>query len=103
MSQIPETIAAVLVPIILFIGLPWLIFHYVTKWKSNATLTREDENLLDELHELARRCDERIVTIERIMNAENPNWRAVTCDPAEIGIEDALESRQASDTIRRIK
>ena len=24
----------------LFIGLPWLIFHYITKWKTAATLTR---------------------------------------------------------------
>ena len=33
----------VLIPIvvvgILFIGLPWLIFHYITKWKTAATLT----------------------------------------------------------------
>ena len=27
---------------ILFIGLPWLIFHYVTKWKTQASLTTED-------------------------------------------------------------
>ena len=59
----------------LFIGLPWLIFHYITKWKSNATLTGADEKLLDELHEAARRLDDRICTIERIMTAENPNWR----------------------------
>lgn len=72
----------------IFIGLPWLIFHYVTKWKTQGSLTREDENLLDELHELARRLDERIVTIERIMTAENPNWRQVAADPASIGIED---------------
>ncbi|HEX8216044.1 MAG TPA: envelope stress response membrane protein PspB [Allosphingosinicella sp.] len=72
----------------LFIGLPWLIFHYVTKWKSAATLTTEDENLLDELHDLARRLDERMCTIERIMTAENPEWRAVACDPANLGIED---------------
>jgi phage shock protein B len=99
MSQLPQIIAAMS----LFLGLPWMIFHYVTKWKSKATLTHEDENLLDELHELARRCDERICTIERIMNAENPNWRSIGCDPAAIGIEDARESRQARDTIRRIK
>jgi phage shock protein B len=98
-SQLPQIIAALSV----FLGLPWMIFHYITKWKSNATLTREDETLLDELHELARRCDERIGTIERIMNAENPNWRAVTCDPAETGIEDSREPRQTRDTIRRIK
>lgn len=69
--------------VILFLGLPWLIFHYVTQWKKNATLTREDENLLDELHDLARRLDERMCSIERIMSAENPNWRSIACDPAD--------------------
>ena len=49
--------------VVLFIGLPWLIFHYITKWKSQATLTAEDENLLDELHEMARRLDDRVATV----------------------------------------
>ena len=70
---------AILIPLtivpILFIGLPWLIFHYVTKSKQAATLTHGDEKLLDELHEMARRIDDRMCTIERIMDAENPNWR----------------------------
>ena len=69
----------VLIPAIaittLFIGLPWLIFHYITKWKQSATLTQGDEKLLDELHDAARRLDDRLCTIERIMTAENPNWR----------------------------
>ena len=60
---------------ILFIGLPWLIFHYITKWKTAKTLTDDDEKLLDGLHEAARRLDDRLCTIERIMTAENPNWR----------------------------
>jgi phage shock protein B len=59
----------------LFLGLPWLIFHYVTKWKTAATLTSGDEKLLDDLHDAARRLDDRLCTIERIMTAENPNWR----------------------------
>ena len=82
---------------ILFIGLPWIIFHYITKWKGAATLTTEDENLLDELHDLARRLDDRMCSIERIMTAENPNWRALTCDPAATGIQDQLQE------MRRIK
>jgi phage shock protein B len=69
----------VLIPAIaittIFIGLPWLIFHYVTKWKTAATLTTGDEKLLDELHDAARRLDDRLCTIERIMTAENPDWR----------------------------
>ena len=59
----------------IFVGLPWLIFHFVTKWKQAATLTGSDEKLLDELHDAARRLDDRLCTIERIMSAENPNWR----------------------------
>lgn len=60
----------------IFIGLPWLVFHYVTKWKSAATITREDEKLLDELHDLARRLDDRMETIERIIAADDPLWKA---------------------------
>ena len=59
----------------IFIGLPWVIFHYITKWKTAATLTSGDEKLLDELHDAARRLDDRLCTIERIMTAENPDWR----------------------------
>ena len=59
----------------LLVVLPWMIFHYVTKWKSAARLTGSDEKLLDELHDAARRLDDRLCTIERIMTAENPNWR----------------------------
>jgi phage shock protein B len=70
-----ENLIPLLAIVTLFIGLPWLIFHYVTKWKTAATLTSGDEKLLDELHDAARRLDDRLCTIERIMTAENPNWR----------------------------
>ena len=60
---------------ILFIGLPWLVFHYITRWKTAARLTGSDEKLLDELNDAARRLDDRLCTIERIMTAENPAWR----------------------------
>ena len=70
-----EVLIPAIVCLILFIGLPWLIFHYVTKWKSAARLTGSDEKLLDELHDAARRLDDRLCSIERIMTAENPDWR----------------------------
>jgi phage shock protein B len=59
----------------LFIGLPWVIFHYITKWKTAATITGEDEKLLDELHYLARQLEERLQTVERIIAADNPDFR----------------------------
>jgi phage shock protein B len=81
-----EVMVALIVGMVV-IGLPWLIFHYITKWKSAATLTSEDENLLDELHDAARRLDDRLCSIERILTAENPNWRASACDPV-LGLDD---------------
>ena len=87
----------------LFIGLPWLIFHYVTKWKQAATLTGADEKLLDDLHELARRLDDRLCTIERIMTAENPNWRQQCLPGSTAQIADELEqSRSRSRSRSRI-
>jgi phage shock protein B len=98
---------AIIIPIvivpILFLGLPWLIFHYITKWKSQAVLTGADERLLDELHDIARRLDERVCTVERIMTAENPNWRAVACDPATLGIEGRVSPEPHSVSNRPLR
>jgi phage shock protein B len=60
---------------VLFIGLPWLVLHYLSRWKSGNGLTREDEMLLDDLHDMARRLDQRLETIERILAAEDPDWK----------------------------
>jgi phage shock protein B len=59
----------------LFIGLPWLVLHYLTKWKSGRGISQQDEMLLDDLHEMARRLDGRLESIERIIAADNPNWK----------------------------
>ncbi|WP_242146263.1 MULTISPECIES: envelope stress response membrane protein PspB [unclassified Sphingomonas] len=59
----------------LFVGAPWVILHYVTKWKQAPKITNEDEKLLDELHLLARRLEDRLQTVERIIAADNPDWR----------------------------
>jgi phage shock protein B len=68
----------VLVPVfvvgMLFIGLPWLVLHYVTRWKTAATLTNDDERMLGDMHELARRLEDRLDTVERLVAQDNPEW-----------------------------
>jgi phage shock protein B len=86
---------------ILFIGLPWLIFHYITKWKTAATLSSGDEKLLDELHDMARRLDDRICSIERIMTAENPNWRQQCLPEPTRSLESTSDIDHELSTIRR--
>ena len=64
----------VVVPAI-FLGLPWIIMHYITKWKTAATITTDDEQLLEELYNLAKRLDERMDTVERLVASDNPEFR----------------------------
>jgi phage shock protein B len=60
----------------LFIGLPWIVLHYITKWRQAPKITNEDEKLLDELYSLARRLEDRVSTVERIVAADHPDWKA---------------------------
>lgn len=64
---------AFFIPLFLM-GTIWIIFHYVTKWKTAATITTDDEVLLDELYQLARRLDDRMDTVERLVAADNPDF-----------------------------
>ena len=59
----------------LFIGLPWLILHYITRWKTAATITTDDETLLEELYNLAKRLDARMDTVERLVASDNPEFK----------------------------
>ena len=59
----------------IFLGLPWIIMHYITKWKTAATITNDDEHLLDELYQLAKRLDERMDTVERLVASDNADFK----------------------------
>ena len=64
----------IIIPAI-FLGLPWIIMHYITKWKTAATITTDDEHLLEELYSLAKRLDERMDTVERLVASDNPDFK----------------------------
>jgi len=53
----------------------WIIFHYVTKMKTAKGLTPEDETMLTEVWESTKKMEDRIVTLERILDIESPSWR----------------------------
>jgi len=81
----PEGMLAI---VAIFIGLPWIIFHYVTKWKTAATITTDDESLLEELYQLAKRLDERMDTVERLVAADNPEFK-----PARIQADREIDNQ----------
>jgi len=79
--------AIVIVPAIV-LGLPWIIFHYITKWKTAATITSDDETLLEELYQLAKRLDERMDTVERLVASDNPEFK-----PARIQADREIDNQ----------
>lgn len=70
-----DDIGPIFAVVSIFIALPWLILHYMTKWKTAATITTDDEVLLEELYQLARRLDERMDTVERLVANDDPAFQ----------------------------
>ena len=69
-------LATLAVILFLTIGLPlWLVLHFVTLWKQSREISRDDEQMLEELWALSQRLDDRIETLERILDDDHPTWR----------------------------
>lgn len=63
--------AVFFIPLFLM-GTIWVVLHYMTKWKTAPTITADDEVLLEELYNLAKRLDERMDTVERLVASDDP-------------------------------
>ena len=63
-----ETLAIIFMTVVAPI---WIISHYVSKARSSKGLTPEDESMMSEI------WDDRIHTLERILDDQSPGWRGV--------------------------
>jgi phage shock protein B len=91
-----EDLIAIPIVMTLFLGLPWLILHYVTRWKTAATLTTDDERTLGDMHELARRLEDRLETVERLVASDNADWQ-----PRRLDHEDNAQDQTDIRTLER--
>jgi len=61
--------------LVLVVVIPlWLILHYATALKKSKSLTKGDEQMLEELWNLSQKMEERIETLEVILDRENKGW-----------------------------
>ena len=67
-----EVIAIIFVSFIVPLA---IILHFVTKWRTGKSLSRDDEKMLEELWDNAQRMDSRINTLETILDDAVPDWR----------------------------
>jgi phage shock protein B len=52
-----------------------LVMHYATRWRRNREISRDDELMLEELWEMSQKVEERVHTLERILDSEEREWR----------------------------
>ena len=91
-----EEVMAIIGILAFLIGLPWLILHYITKWKTaGGGITTDDETLLEELYALTKRLDDRMDTVERLVAHDHADFRParlIADNPADNEDLDELEA-----------
>jgi phage shock protein B len=75
MGTLSMFFVAPLVIFMMFVAPIWIVAHYLTRWRTAKTLSAEDEKLLAEIWESMDKMEGRINTLERILDAEAPDWR----------------------------
>ncbi|MCC9620934.1 envelope stress response membrane protein PspB [Thalassospira sp. MA62] len=77
---------AIAVPLIVFVavvGPVWVVFHYITVWKrmkaeqrsQTPEQTARDKEIVAQLKGRAERLEQRVETLERLLDAEVAQWR----------------------------
>jgi len=72
-----DTEVFMVIPILfMVIVLPlWLVLHYVAKFKATKSLSHADEETLAELWQASEKLEQRIESLETILDEEVPGWR----------------------------
>ena len=52
-----------------------VIFYFITKWKQTREISGDDERMLEDLWTLSQRLQERIETLERILDDDETTHR----------------------------
>jgi phage shock protein B len=66
------------IAVIVFIAVPaplFIVLHFITKWKQSREISGGDEKMLEDMWLLAQRLEQRLETLETILDSELPDWR----------------------------
>ena len=72
MSGVAEIVAVLSLAVVAPIA---LITNFILKLRQNRGLSIDDERMLSDLWQSAKRMEDRIRSLERILDADQPNWR----------------------------
>ena len=64
----------------LFVVLPWMVLHYLSKARNSRNLTEDDERMLEDLWRSARTMERRIETLEKLIEPDGAPFRPQTAE-----------------------
>lgn len=66
------------IALIVFIAIPapiFIVLHFITKWKQSREISGGDEEMLEDMWVMSQRMEERLESLETILDSELPEWR----------------------------
>ena len=66
------------IALIIFLLIPaplFIVLHFITKWKQSREISGGDEQMLEEMWQLSQRLEQRLESLETILDSELPDWR----------------------------
>lgn len=67
-----------LIAVIIFVAIPaplFIVLHFITRWKEAREMSGGDETMLEDLWRMSLRIEERLESLETILDNETPKWR----------------------------
>jgi phage shock protein B len=64
-------ISIIILVFVAFVLPVWMLLHYGSRWRASRGLAAQDEKLLTDLWDAARRMEERMDNLERVIGTEN--------------------------------
>ena len=64
--------------LIVFLAIPaplFIVLHFITKWKQSREISGGDEQMIEDMWLLAQRLEQRLESLETILDDELPDWR----------------------------
>ena len=66
------------IAVIVFIAIPaplFIMLHFITRWKQSREISGGDERMLEDMWSLSKRLEDRVESLEAILDSELPDWR----------------------------
>ena len=66
------------IALIVFLLIPaplFIVLHFITKWKQSREISGGDEKMLEDMWHLSQRLEQRLESLETILDSELPDWR----------------------------